>query len=128
MDLDDSDIHPINSSSIRIMVALGARGTSSQLQQLTGLREKVVCFNDELSKMPILHSYTEDLSIVEMFLLSYSSRKGLIDSVIKTSKSGYFMRKLVEVSREYIIDETDCRTKLGLEINLSSDDCDNVCG
>lgn len=66
--------------------------------------------------------------LLKCFYLVTVQGKGLIDSVIKTSKSGYFMRKLVEVSREYIIDETDCRTKLGLEINLSSDDCDNVCG
>ncbi len=78
--------------------------------------------------MPILHSYTEGLSTIETFVLSYSSRRGLRDSGVKTSKSGYFMRKLVEASRECIIDETDCRTKLGLEIDLSSDNCDNVCG
>ncbi len=126
IDLNDSDIHPSNSSSIRIMMASGARGTLSQLQQLTGLRGRIICFNDELSKIPILHSYTEGLSSIEMFVLSYSSRKGLIDSVIKTSKSGYFMRKLVEASRECIIDEIDCRTKLGLEIDLSLDDYDNT--
>ncbi len=109
IDLNDSDIHPGNSSSIRIMMASGARGTLNQPQQLTGLRGKVVSFNDELSKMPILHSYTEGLSSIEMFVLSYRSGKGLIDSVIKTSRSGYFMRKLVEVVRECIIDEIDCK-------------------
>ncbi len=78
----------------------GARGTLSQIRQLVGSKGDIIGFDGRPCKMPILRSYKEGLNLVQFFNSTYSSRKGLIDTILKTSDSGYLTRKLVEASRE----------------------------
>ena len=63
---------------------------------------------------PIKHSFVEGLSISEYFNSSYGARKGMTDTAMKTSKSGYMTRKLVDATQEVIIQGYDCGTKTGL--------------
>ncbi|PIM95792.1 hypothetical protein [Candidatus Hodgkinia cicadicola] len=107
----------LNQTAIQMIVNSGARGTVSQVQQLLGSKGYVVDFNEQQSKLPILNSYNEGLSLIQLFCCTYSSRRGLMDTALKTASSGYLTRKLVETTREWVIDEMDCHTKDGLCVN-----------
>ncbi|MFP3038555.1 MAG: DNA-directed RNA polymerase subunit beta' [Candidatus Hodgkinia cicadicola] len=108
-------------SSMQIMIDSGARGTLAQARQLMGCRGQVVGFKGKVCKMPVLTSFKDGLSLFSFFYATYSSRKGLVDTVLKTASSGYFTRKLVEVSREWIITELDCGTSEGFRVTTLAD-------
>ncbi|PIM96233.1 DNA-directed RNA polymerase subunit beta' [Candidatus Hodgkinia cicadicola] len=108
-------------SGIKIMLDSGARGTWSQVGQLIGAKGNIIGLNNEQCKMPILRSYIEGLNLIQFFCCSFSSRRGLADASLKTADSGYLTRKLVEVSRECLIGELNCKTTSGLRIDLDMD-------
>ncbi len=103
-------------TSIQIIINSGARGTLSQIHQLIGSRGNIVIFKGKQCKMPILNGYNDGLSLFQFFCCTYSSRRGLIDTTLKTASSGYLTRKLVKSIREWIIGEKDCNTEMGLSI------------
>ncbi|XXM90089.1 DNA-directed RNA polymerase subunit beta' [Candidatus Hodgkinia cicadicola] len=108
-------------TSIQIVVNSGARGTHSQIKQLIGLRGFVYGFNNKLCLMPVLSSYMEGLSAIEFFYTTYGSRKGLIDTALKTASSGYLTRKLVEVARDCVVSKFDCGAAEGVRFGLKRD-------
>lgn len=113
------------SNSIVIMSNSGARGNISNFTQLAGMRglmsksynydqkRKSKIIKDTI-ETPIKHSFIEGLTISEFFNSSYGARKGMTDTAMKTSKSGYMTRKLVDVTQEVVIDGYDCGTNNGL--------------
>lgn len=114
-------------NSIVIMADSGARGNISNFTQLAGMRGLMSkSYNyDQKSKskiirdtieIPIKHSFIEGLSISEFFNSSYGARKGMTDTAMKTSKSGYMTRKLVDVTQEIVVNGNDCGTTKGLEV------------
>ncbi|PIM95982.1 hypothetical protein [Candidatus Hodgkinia cicadicola] len=107
----------LKQTAIQMIVNSGARGTVQQVQQLFGSRGYVVGFNGQRSRIPILNSYNEGLNLIQLFCCTYSSRRGLMDTALKTASSGYLTRKLVESTREWVIDEVDCCTNDGLCVN-----------
>ena len=114
-------------NSIVIMADSGARGNISNFTQLSGMRglmsksynydqkQKSKIIKDTI-EIPIKHSFIEGLTISEYFNSSYGARKGMTDTAMKTSKSGYMTRKLVDATQEVIINEEDCGTKAGIVI------------
>ncbi|XXM93263.1 MAG: DNA-directed RNA polymerase subunit beta' [Candidatus Hodgkinia cicadicola] len=107
-----------NWTSIQIVANSGARGTRSQIRQLIGMKGFVYGFDGKLCLMPVLSSYIEGLSAVEFFYTAYGSRRGLIDTALKTASSGYFTRKLVEVARDCIVSKLDCKTARSVRFSL----------
>ncbi len=103
-------------TSIQMIINSGAKGTLSQVQQLIGSRGYIVGFEGKPCRLPILNAYNEGLSLIQFFCCTFSSRRGLIDTALKTASSGYLTRKLVESTREWIISEDDCGTETGLQI------------
>ncbi len=69
-----------------MIVNSGTRGTLSQTQQLLGLRGYVVGFNGQQSRIPILNSYNEGLSLIQLFCCTYSSRRGINGYCIENRK------------------------------------------
>lgn len=119
-------------NSVVIMADSGARGNVSQFTQLLGMRGLMSkSFNyDQKNKnrtirdtieVPIKHSFLEGLSISEYFNSSYGARKGMADTAMKTSKSGYMTRKLVDAVQEITITEEDCGTTKGLVVEAIRD-------
>ena len=117
---------PKNSNNpVVIMAHSGARGNVSQFTQLLGMRGLMSkSFNyDQKNKfhvirdtieVPIKHSFTEGLTVMEYFNSSYGARKGMADTAMKTSKSGYMTRKLVDAAQEITITKEDCGATKGL--------------
>jgi len=54
--------------------------------------------------------------VLEYFISTHGQRKGLADTAIRTSESGYLTRRLVDVAQDVIVREEDCKTTAGLEI------------
>ncbi|HMR73443.1 MAG TPA: DNA-directed RNA polymerase subunit beta', partial [Candidatus Saccharibacteria bacterium] len=51
-------------------------------------------------ELPIRSSFKKGLSTLEAFVATRASRKGLIDTALKTADSGYLTRRLVDVSQD----------------------------
>lgn len=114
-------------NSIVVMADSGARGNISNFTQLFGMRglmsksynydqkQQNKIMRDTI-EVPIKHSFVEGLTINEYFNSSYGARKGMTDTAMKTSKSGYMTRKLVDATQEVIINDTDCQTKQGMTV------------
>ena len=48
--------------------------------------------------------------MLEYFISSHGTRKGLADTALRTADSGYLTRRLVDVSQDVIVREHDCGT------------------
>ena len=107
-------------NSIYMMFDSGARGSKEQIRQLSGMRglmakpQKSGASAQEIIENPILSNFKEGLSILEYFISTHGARKGLADTALKTADAGYLTRRLVDVSQDVIINQTDCGTLRGL--------------
>jgi len=59
-------------------------------------------------ELPIKANFREGLDVLEYFISAHGARKGLSDTALRTADSGYLTRRLVDVSQDLIIRETDC--------------------
>lgn len=119
-------------NSIVIMANSGARGNLSNFTQLSGMRglmsksynydqkQKSKVIKDTI-EVPIKNSFIEGLTISEYFNSSYGARKGMTDTAMKTSKSGYMTRKLVDAAQDVIVNYEDCQTKRGTIVEVIED-------
>ena len=110
-------------NSIWIMKDSGARGNDDQIKQLGGMRglmnkpqKKLTGAIGEIIETPIISSLKEGLTVLEYFISTHGSRKGLADTALKTAEAGYLTRRMVDVSQDVIISEKDCGTILGIDM------------
>ena len=108
---------------IFIMSNSGAKGSNEQVRQLGGMRglmtrpqKKITGQIGEIIETPILNNFKEGLTVLEYFISTHGSRKGLTDTALKTAEAGYLTRRLVDVAQDVIITEEDCNAVLGLDI------------
>ena len=101
---------------IHMMVDSGARGSTSQLRQLAGMRGLIANTSGKTIEVPIRANYREGLNILEYFISSRGARKGLTDTALRTADSGYLTRRLVDVSQDVIIRDTDCKCHDGIDV------------
>ena len=101
---------------IHMMVDSGARGSTSQLRQLAGMRGLIANTSGKTIEVPIRANYREGLNILEYFISSRGARKGLTDTALRTADSGYLTRPLVDVSQDVIIRDTDCKCHDGIDV------------
>ncbi len=106
---------------IHMMVDSGARGSTSQLRQLAGMRGLIANTAGKTIEVPIRANYREGLNILEYFISSRGARKGLADTALRTADSGYLTRRLVDVSQDVIIRDDDCGCHDGIEVSKIMD-------
>jgi DNA-directed RNA polymerase subunit beta' len=109
-------------NTIYRMVSSGARGNWMQLRQIAGMRGLVSNPKGEIIPRPIRANFREGLSVLEFFISTHGSRKGLADTALRTADSGYLTRRLVDVSQDVIIREEDCGTDRGLAMPIAAVD------
>ena len=109
-------------NTIYRMVSSGARGNWMQLRQIAGMRGLVSNPKGDIIPRPIRANFREGLSVLEFFISTHGSRKGLADTALRTADSGYLTRRLVDVSQDVIIREDDCGTDRGLPMPIASVD------
>jgi len=96
--------------SIFMMANSGARGSPAQINQMVGIRGLMTDPNNKIIEYPIKSNFKEGLTVLEYFMSTHGSRKGQADTALRTSDSGYLTRRLVDVSHDTIVRETDCAT------------------
>ena len=105
------DLNPIY-----MMAQSGARGNMNQLRQIAGMRGLMANTSGKAVEIPIKSCFREGLDVLEYFISSHGARKGLADTALRTADSGYLTRRLVDVSQDIIVRETDCGSTEGIEI------------
>ena len=96
-------------NNIYMMAHSGARGSDKQIKQLAGMRGLMADTKGHTIELPIKSNFREGLDVLEYFVSAHGARKGLSDTALRTADSGYLPRRLVDVSQDLIIRETDCR-------------------
>ena len=96
---------------IFMMADSGARGSISQIRQLSGMRGVMGKTDGGAMEVPIKANFREGLSVLEFFSSSHGTRKGLADTALRTADSGYLTRRLVDVSQDVIVRSLDCGTE-----------------
>ena len=115
---------PVN--SVWMMAHSGARGSTTQMKQLAGMRGLMTKPSGEIIETPIISNFKEGLSVLEYFNSTHGARKGLADTALKTANSGYLTRRLVDVAQDCIIFEEDCGTTNGLTMRAVVDGGDVI--
>lgn len=94
-------------TSVSVMVNSGARGDISNIQLASAMIGIMVDATNREIELPIRSSYKKGLSSLEQFVATRGSRKGLIDTALKTADSGYLTRRLVDVSQDvFTVEDT----------------------
>jgi len=99
--------------SVYMMANSGAKGNISQIRQMAGIRGLMTNPAGRIIDFPIKSSLREGLSAMEYFISTHGARKGLADTALRTSGSGYLTRRLVDITQDVIIRENDCGTTDG---------------
>ena len=95
-------------NNIFMMADSGARGSDKQIKQLAGMRGLMADTTGKTIELPIKSNFREGLDVLEYFMSAHGARKGLSDTALRTADSGYLTRRLVDVSQEIIVRESDC--------------------
>ncbi|NLC02887.1 MAG: DNA-directed RNA polymerase subunit beta' [Tissierellia bacterium] len=112
-------LDPMN--NIYIMALSGARGSKNQIRQLAGMRGLMNNASGKTIEVPIKANFREGLSVLEFFMSTHGSRKGLADTALRTADSGYLTRRLVDISQDVIVREIDCGTDQFLLVKAFKD-------
>ncbi len=87
-------------TSVSTMVNSGARGSLSNVKLAGAMIGIMVDASNNEIELPVRSNFKKGLSSLEAFVATRGSRKGLIDTALKTADSGYLTRRLVDVSQD----------------------------
>ena len=93
---------------LKVILVSGARGSESQLKQLSGMLGNMDAASGGVSDVPIKSNFGRGLSPLEYYSAARGSRKQLMDTALKTADSGYLTRRLVDIAQDTTITEHDC--------------------
>ena len=116
-EVDGKKIEAASFNPIFIMADSGARSSTAQIRQLSGMRGLMAKPSGEIIETPITANFREGLTVSQYFISTHGARKGLADTALKTANSGYLTRKLVDVSQNVIVTEQDCGSNDFLELS-----------
>ncbi len=106
------------------MIESGARGSIGQLTQVIGMKGPVTNPRGDIIELPIKSSFRDGLSVLEYFISSHGTRKGLTDTALKTANAGYLTRRLVDVAQDVVITDDDCGDTDG--VVLTQKECEEI--
>jgi len=98
---------------LKIILTSGARGSISQLKQLSGMLGNMDAASGGVSDVPIKSNFGRGLSPLEYYSAARGSRKQLMDTAMKTADSGYLTRRLVDIAQDTTVTQHDCFGELG---------------
>ncbi|MDR4015925.1 MAG: DNA-directed RNA polymerase subunit beta' [Eggerthellaceae bacterium] len=106
---------------IFMMADSGARGNIKQIRQLAGMRGLMADTKGGTIDIPVKSNFREGLSVLEYFISTHGTRKGMADTALRTADSGYLTRRLVDVAQDVIVREIDCGTSDGVPYPIHND-------
>ena len=95
------------------MINSGSRGSWSQMTQIMGMKGLVINPAGEIIELPIKANFNEGLDVLEYFISTHGTRKGLSDTALRTASAGYLTRRLIDVCQDVLILSEDCKDKEG---------------
>jgi len=98
------------------MIESGARGSWLQLTQVIGMKGLVSSPSGEIIELPVKGGFKQGFDVLEFFISSHGTRKGLSDTALRTANAGYLTRRLVDVAQDVVILEEDCGEEVGIII------------
>ncbi len=113
-DRHGNEVRQESFNSIYMMADSGARGSAAQIRQLAGMRGLMAKPDGSIIETPITANFREGLNVLQYFISTHGARKGLADTALKTANSGYLTRRLVDVTQDLVITESDCGTVQGV--------------
>jgi DNA-directed RNA polymerase subunit beta' len=90
------------------MINSSARGSWGQLTQMIGMKGLVTNPSGQIIELPVKANFREGFTVLEYYISSHGSRKGLTDTALKTANAGYLTRRLVDVAQDMVILKEDC--------------------
>jgi len=106
---------------VYMMATSGAKGNISQIRQMAGMRGLMTNPTGDIIDFPIKSSLREGLGVLEYFISTHGARKGLADTALRTSSSGYLTRRLIDVAQDLIVLQEDCETTDGIWVSEPQD-------
>ena len=100
-------------ASVFAMIDSGARGSWGQLGQVIGMKGLVASPSGEIIELPVKGNFKEGFEVLEFFISSHGTRKGLSDTALRTANAGYLTRRLVDVAQDVVVMTEDCGDKDG---------------
>jgi DNA-directed RNA polymerase subunit beta' len=91
----------------------GARASIGQINKMSGMLGLMLSPTGRIIELPVKSNYKDGLGVLEYFISTHGARKGLTDTALRTSESGYLTRRLVDVAQDVVITEVDCGDKEG---------------
>jgi DNA-directed RNA polymerase subunit beta' len=98
-------------SSVNYIFNSGARGSLSQITQMSGMKGLVVNPAGDVIELPVKSSFKEGLGVLEYFISTHGSRKGMSDTALRTADAGYLTRRLVDVAQDVVVNAEECGTE-----------------
>ncbi len=111
---------------ICIMMTSKARGDMGSYTQLVGMRGLFSKPNGQSEEIPVISSFSEGITVAEFFLSTHGTRKGAVDTALKTADAGYLTRRLVDVAQDIIVREEDCGTENGTVVEAFINEADGT--
>ncbi|MEI7619974.1 MAG: DNA-directed RNA polymerase subunit beta' [Candidatus Falkowbacteria bacterium] len=99
------------------MIESGARGSWSQPVQILGMKGLVTSPSGAIIELPVKGNFKEGFGVLEYFISTHATRKGLSDTALRTANAGYLTRRLVDVAQDVIVTEDDCGDTEGYVFN-----------
>jgi DNA-directed RNA polymerase subunit beta' len=106
------------------MINSGARGSWGQLSQMLGMKGLVTNPSGQIIELPVRANFKEGFSVLEYYISTHGTRKGLSDTALRTANAGYLTRRLVDVAQDIVIHEVDCGDDKGKII--TEEECKNL--
>ena len=100
-----------------MMATSGAKGNISQIRQMAGMKGLMTDPTGKIIDFPIKSSLREGLSVLEYFISTHGARKGLADTALRTSNSGYLTRRLIDIAQDIVTLQDDCGTIDGIWVS-----------
>ena len=104
-------------SNVYDLEVSGSYPVKNPARQISGIRGLILDPLGNIVELPLRSNYSLGLNSLEYFVASRGTRKGLTDTALKTSGSGYLTRKMIDVSHDVITRIDDCETDDGIKIS-----------
>jgi DNA-directed RNA polymerase subunit beta' len=101
------------------MIESGSRGSWGQITQMMGMKGLVTNPAGDTIELPVKGNFKEGFDVLEYFISTHGTRKGLTDTALRTANAGYLTRRLVDVSHDIVVVEKDCGDKEGFAITAA---------
>jgi len=90
------------------MINSGARGSWGQLTQMLGMKGLVTNPAGQIIELPVKANFKQGFSVLEYYISTHGTRKGLSDTALRTANAGYLTRRLVDVAQDVVVLSEDC--------------------